>query len=131
MSTENITPIKKEKNPNRVAGGRKGVEARKMREELLRKENEKLKEITMKIEKEKENEITINPLKKEDTISFKKDKNSDYILLFLVAGVGGIGIYYFFKKRKQVVPEEKESVSEVINLNSNKKIEEEIDPFEF
>jgi hypothetical protein len=40
---ENSASLKKEKNPKRVAGGKKVVEARKIKAELKRKEAELLK----------------------------------------------------------------------------------------
>ena len=42
-------PLKKEKNPKRVAAGKKGVEARKIKAELKRKESELLKKENIKL----------------------------------------------------------------------------------
>ena len=126
-------PLKKEKNPKRVAAGKKGVEARKIKAELKRKESELLKKENIKLKAP----ITRKEIIKDEMDSFdetfnnvKKDKN--YNLLYLAIGVVGLGLYLYHKpsldpNKKNVIP----VVPKSSIVKGDAKQKKEIDPFDF
>ncbi len=117
------------KNPKRVAAGRKGVEAKKLKAvlkrkevELLKKENIELKQITKDSDDSEDSKLEIKDDNDFQTQKINVYKN--YMPLCLSIGVIGLG-YYFFKidktENKSVSYDEKKDVSKI----------KKYDPFEF
>jgi hypothetical protein len=79
-----------DKNPKRVSAGKKGAEAKKIKNELKRKEMDKIK---------KEN-MELKSITKDDEPS-KINVYKNYIPLCLV-GIVGIGVYLYMHAPKQV-----------------------------
>lgn len=99
MPDEKEKTKEKTKNPKRVSAGKRIAEAKKIKAELKRKENEEIKKENIKLKS-----IT----KDDDDDEVKKVKefpslniNKNYIPLCLI-GVAGLGIYIY--KSKQVKP---------------------------
>lgn len=100
----------KVKNPKRVAAGKKGVEAKKLKSELKRKEAEQLKKENMELKLASEAsgplKITSNT-EKQITMDSEKltSEASNTKLLFLP--IVGLGIYvsyqYFYTPKKEIV----------------------------
>ena len=130
--------LKKEKNPKRVAAGKKGIEAKKLKAELKRKEAEQLKKenLELKLANERSREVPLfNEQQPYQITSFKPEvsegtekstfsasdcSNKNYIPILLLVGAIGLGVYYEYNKRKQ-------TVQKPIVVEKKK----EIDPFEF
>lgn len=117
--TEIIIPKEKEKtkNPKRVAAGKRGAEAKKMKSELRRKETELLKKENIELKVPKQ--ITKDDDDVDDTLPKHIYKN--YIPLCLIGAVG-LGLYMY--KSKQVTP----MIQKQPMIHGVKK---EIDSFEF
>ena len=134
MTSENTTVEKKPKNPKRVAAGKKGVEARKLKAELKRKEEEAMKKENIKLRTISESPIQIT---KDDRVSEmngslnevkesrgKEVQYKNYIPLCLI-GVVGLGFYLYSKPKQQTVEPAQQHAAQTV---APKK---EIDPFEF
>ena len=93
----------KTKNPRRVAAGKKGAEAKKMKADLKRKETEAMKKELQSKEQSSKSELQITKDEGEDS-NTKYDNNEvkykNYIPLYCLIGVVGIGLYMY--KSKQV-----------------------------
>ena len=155
MTSENTTVEKKPKNPKRVAAGKKGVEARKLKAELKRKEEEAMKKENIKLRAISESPIQITKDDRASEVSgshdevktMKKDITKDaevketlnvniyknYIPLCLI-GVIGIGLYMFNSKQQTVTQTVTQPVTEAKlpapSIQPMKQMKE-IDPFEF
>ena len=132
-------PLKKEKNPKRVAAGKKGVEARKIKAELKRKESELLKKenIELKAPITRKEIIKDERTKRADSLdeTFNTDKiNINYNLLYLAIGVVGLGLYLYHKPSIYYTTRldpNKKNVIPVVPKSSIVKQKKEIDPFDF
>ena len=115
----------KVKNPKKVAAGKKGAEAKKLKADLKRKEAEQLKKENMELKiaserKEENNEkpITMDSVETEKLAS----EASNTKLLFLpIIGLGVFAGYQYFNTPKK----------EIVNCNSKSEKKKEIDPFDF
>ena len=115
----------KEKNPKRVAAGKKGAETKKINAELRRKESESIKKENMKL-KEKEEVLKITKDPEPEPADSPKSKNNYILPVLAVLGISGIGYYVYNNKKQKPVQKENKQEQEI-------KIETytDIDPFEF
>ena len=130
MTTEEITDVPAEttplivakvKNPKRVAAGKKGIEAKKLKAELKRKEEELLKKENMELKQITKDSDDDAKLK--DSGEQKINVYKNYIPLCLSSiVVVGLGFYFYQKKNKSKIVEPPKIVE-------HKK--EEYDPFKF
>ena len=128
--SEQVSPSKPVplKNPKRVAAGKKGVEARKLKAELKRKEAEQLKKenIEFKLAASSPLQITMDnenieqPPSNEEVQRVNIYKNNIPTALLCI-GVVGIGLYVYRKQSVQTLP---------VCPSKPKVAKEEIDPFE-
>ena len=141
---EKTASQKKEKNPKRVAGGKKGVEARKLKEELKRKEAELLRKEIFEL---KQRESTSSQITKETSSSNKETSSSnkgnsitqkhpllgiDYkLLLFLSIGISGLGLIIYNQRNQVVSTPIKHIEKKEYKEKKENKEKKEIDPFEF
>lgn len=128
MTTENNVEeikdiIKKEKNPKRVAAGKKGIEVKKIKAEVRRKEVELMKKENLELKQLTNSEET--PIIKQNS-----NKNLKYNILFLSIGVVGVAVY-FYKSKNHI--DTKVDTKEDIPLKNKTSViqKKEIDPFEF
>ena len=169
MMNENPEPIKesteqeenkiainykpKEKNPRRVAAGKKGAEARAKNAELRKKEQEKLKKENLKLREQSERsplKMTSEQSEKNDLPQITKDSDKetdyeknvrknysskiDYKFVLVPLGIIGLGLFFYNQSNK---PEK--MIREVMMGDETTKTEPklekkkkpEIDPFEF
>ena len=122
--SENITI--KTKNPKRIAAGKKGAEAKKMKTELKRKEVEAIKKENMRLnEQSSKSELQITIDEGEDS-NTKYDNNEvkykNYIPLYCLIGVVGIGLY-MYKSKQVVVVQEQPVIQEPIQENKSECID--------
>ena len=114
-----IEPKEKMKNPKRVAAGRKGAEARIRNAEQRKKEIETIRKenINLKITKDDDDEKMNLPTEKDFEYNFK-----DYIPVFIIVGLSGIGLYFYTKKQEKL---EKPKRSEELIRQEEKPLKEE------
>ena len=117
-----------EKNPKRVAAGKKGAETKKKNAELRRKESESIKKENMKLKEKEELKITKDPESEPEPVDSPKSKNKYILPVIAILGISGVG-YYVYNNKKQK-PVQKENKKEKDNQESEKK-KKEVDPFEF
>ena len=131
MSSEEIEIIppkeKKEKNPKRVAAGKKGVEVRMRNAEMRKKENERLKKENEKFKIEnitRGNNENMQITKNDNAGASKANKSYKeyYIPAFVILTISGIGLYFYNSKNvKQETLNEKETVKEQTSKKQEEK----------
>ena len=158
MMNENPEPIKesteqeenkiainykpKEKNPRRVAAGKKGAEARAKNAELRKKEQEKLKKENLKLKMTSEQsekndlpQITKDSDKETDyEKNAKKNYSSkiDYKYILIPLGIIGLGLFFYNQSKKpEKMTKEIMVGEEMTKQEKTEKQKKEIDPFEF
>lgn len=94
----------KQKDPKRVAAGKKGAEIKKLKNEMKKKENEKYKF---------ETSIT-RPEEEETKINYEQ-----YLPYLIGGGVGIIYLFFYMNKKSVIIKKEEKPTKK-----------EEIDPFE-
>ena len=136
VSAVDIVDKKQKKNPKRVAAGKKGAEARKLKAELRRKEADSLKteNVTLKSITIVDDTPPVVVSQETSQEGIKVYKN--YIpLCILVAGVAGLGFYLF--RPKSLIGQPVNDIK-VVQLKQSippiqpkQEKQEKYDPFEF
>ena len=117
MSDTEVNEVKT-KNPKRVAAGKKGVEVRKMKAELRRKEADRMKTENMELKSVQEPlQITKDePVHKSDN-SQNINIYKNYMPLCITIGVVGLGLYMYksniLGKQPQVQTVQKQTKKEI------------------
>ena len=116
MMSDSVTIV--EKDPRRVAAGKKGVEVRKMKAELRRKEADRMKTENMELKSVQEPlQITKDePVHKSDN-SQNINIYKNYMPLCITIGVVGLGLYMYksniLGKQPQVQTVQKQTKKEI------------------
>ena len=155
MMNENPEPIKesteqeenkiainykpKEKNPRRVAAGKKGAEARAKNAELRKKEQEKLKKENLKLKMTSEQsekndlpQITKDSSTEKDYETNIKSSPIDYKFVLIPLGIIGLGLFFYNQSKKpEKMTKEIMVGEEMTKQEKTEKQKKEIDPFEF
>ena len=132
----------KPKDPKRVAAGKKGAEAKRMKAELRKKEEEKLKKENAKFKMASEKNDLPQITKDSDTetdyesnplVEKHSDSLVDYKFVLFSVGIVGLGLFFYNQSN-----EPEKMIREVVMGKPNERIspkpekqKKEIDPFEF
>ena len=121
-----VAEVKKQKDPRRVAAGKKGAEARKRNAELRRKETDTIKKENMELKSiTRDDDVQTNKksITRDDDVQ-TNNSQKNYIPLCITVGVIGIGLYMY--KSKQVA-QPTSMMQQPVRIIQQK----EIDPFDF